>query len=215
MSIRKVGVVMENEPLDEWLANTISHGVGALMSIAALVVLVIAAETTAALAGVIVFGVTMIILYLASTLYHAFPKSMIRSVNVFRRFDHIAIYFLIAGTYTGFVMPLMAEGLGLILLVVLWAIAISGSVFKAIWIDRFKAVHIILYLGMGWSVFAIWPDILPVLPETSKLLLLIGGISYTSGMVFFGLKRRFTHFIWHLFVIGGTLSHFLSIYYII
>lgn len=207
--------MVEKEPLGEWLANTISHGLGVLLSVAALVVLILSAETNAALAGVTVFGVTMIILYLSSTLYHAFPKTMVRSVNVFRRFDHIAIYFLIAGTYTGFVLPLLAEGKGLILLIVLWSIAISGSVFKAIWIERFKAVHIILYLGMGWSVFAIWPDIVPVLPETSKLLLLIGGISYTAGIVFFGLKRRFTHFIWHLFVIGGTLSHFLSIYYII
>ena len=206
---------MENEHLGEWLANAISHGVGVLLSIAALITLVIAAETTAALAGAIVFGLTMIVLYLASTLYHAFPKSMIRSVNVFRRFDHIAIYFLIAGTYTGFVLPLMAEGKGLFLLIILWTIAFSGSVFKAIWIERFKAVHIILYLGMGWSVFAIWPDMNPLIPETSKLLLLIGGISYTVGIIFFGLKRRFTHFIWHLFVLGGTVAHFLSIYYIL
>ncbi|MFP4078231.1 MAG: PAQR family membrane homeostasis protein TrhA [Candidatus Izemoplasmataceae bacterium] len=206
---------MDNETVGEWLANAISHGIGVLMSIIAFVILVISAETTAALAGVIVFGVTMIVLYLSSTLYHSFPKSMNRVVNVFKRFDHIAIYFLIAGTYTGFVLPLMAEGKGITLLIILWTIAIVGSVFKAIWIERFKPVHIILYLGMGWSVFSIWPDIRPMIPEPSMILLVIGGISYTGGIVFFGLKRPFTHFIWHLFVIGGTLAHFFSIYYII
>lgn len=206
---------MNNESLDEWLANAISHGFGVLLSIIALIVLIVAAETTAALAGVIVFGVTMVVLYLSSTLYHAFPKSMNRVVNVFKRFDHIAIYFLIAGTYTGFVLPLMAEGMGIRLLIVLWTIAIVGGVFKAIWIERFKPVHIILYLAMGWSVFTIWPDIRPMIPETSMILLIVGGISYTGGMIFFGLKRRLTHFIWHLFVIGGTLAHFFSIYYII
>ncbi|MFW5894334.1 MAG: PAQR family membrane homeostasis protein TrhA [Bacillota bacterium] len=206
---------MDDESLGEWLANAISHGIGVLLSIIALFVLVVAAETTAALAGVIVFGVTMVILYLSSTLYHAFPRSMTHVINILRRFDHIAIYFLIAGTYTGFVLPLMAEGKGIVLLVILWTIAIIGSIFKAIWIERFKPVHIVLYLAMGWSVFTIWPDIRPLIPEPSMILLVAGGISYTGGIIFFGLKRRFTHFIWHLFVIGGTLAHFLSIYYII
>ncbi len=206
---------MEDECLGEWLANAISHGIGVLLSGIALVVLVLAADTATALAGVIVFGVTMVLLYLSSTLYHAFPKSMNRVVGVFRRFDHIAIYLLIAGTYTGFVLPLMPEGKGITLLVVLWTIAIVGGVFKAIWIERFKPVHIILYLGMGWSVFTIWPDIRPFIPEASMILLLMGGLSYTGGIIFFGLKKPYTHFIWHLFVIGGTLAHFLSIYYII
>ncbi|MFW6299270.1 MAG: PAQR family membrane homeostasis protein TrhA [Bacillota bacterium] len=206
---------MDDESLGEWLANAISHGIGVLLSIIALFVLVVAAETTAALAGVIVFGVTMVILYLSSTLYHAFPRSMTQVVDILRRFDHIAIYFLIAGTYTGFVLPLMAEGKGIVLLVVLWTIAIIGSIFKALWIERFKPVHIVLYLAMGWSVFTIWPDIRSLIPEPSMILLVVGGISYTGGIIFFGLKRRFTHFIWHLFVIGGTLAHFLSIYYII
>lgn len=206
---------MDHESVGEWLANAISHGIGALLSVIALVVLVNAAQTPAALAGVIVFGVTMIVLYLSSTLYHAFPRSMNRVVSVFQRFDHIAIYFLIAGTYTGFVLPLLPQGRGIMLLIVLWTIAAVGAVFKAIWIERFKAVHIILYLSMGWSVFMIWPDIGPVMPAPSITLLVIGGISYTGGMIFFGLKKRFTHFIWHLFVIGGTMAHFFSIYYII
>ncbi|MGM0435875.1 MAG: PAQR family membrane homeostasis protein TrhA [Bacillota bacterium] len=206
---------MEKESLGELLANAISHGLGVLFSIGALVVLVLAAETSTALGGVIVFGVTLIVLYLASTLYHSFPKSMSKVVSVFRRFDHVAIYFLISGTYTAFVLTLMPTTKGYGLLIALWSIAFVGSIFKFIWIDRFKPVHIVLYLAMGWSVVVLWPDIQPIIPASSLTLLFVGGISYTAGMVFFGLRRRYTHFIWHLFVIGGSLAHIMSIYYII
>mgnify|MGYP000479888789 CR=1 FL=1 len=206
---------MEKESLGELLANAISHGLGVLFSIGALVVLVTAAETSTALGGAIVFGVTLIVLYLASTLYHSFPKSMNRVVSVFRRFDHSAIYFLISGTYTAFVLTLLPNSKGFALLIALWSITLVGTVFKLIWIERFKAVHIILYLAMGWSVAFLWPDIQPIIPESSLTLLFVGGISYTAGMIFFGLKRRYTHFIWHLFVIGGSLAHIVSIYYII
>lgn len=206
---------MEKESLGELLANALSHGVGILFSIGALIVLVMGAQTPTALGGVIVFGVTLIILYLASTLYHSFPKSMNRVVSVFRRFDHAAIYFLISGTYTAFVLTLLPTRRGVALLVALWSIALIGSAFKLIWIERFKAVHIVLYLAMGWSVALLWPDIRAVIPMSSLTLLFVGGISYTAGMIFFGLKRKYTHFIWHLFVIGGSLSHIMSIYYII
>lgn len=206
---------MEKESLGELLANAISHGLGVFFSIGALVVLVTAAETSTALGGVIVFGITLIVLYLASTLYHSFPKSMSRVVSVFRRFDHSAIYFLISGTYTAFVLTLVPNSKGIALLVALWSIALIGTVFKLIWIERFKAIHIILYLAMGWSVAFLWPDIQPIIPESSLTLLFVGGISYTAGMIFFGLRRKYTHFIWHLFVIGGSLAHIVSIYYII
>jgi hemolysin III len=206
---------MERESLGELLANALSHGLGVIFSIGALVVLVLGANTTPALAGVIVFGVTLIILYLASTLYHSFPKSMNRVVGIFRRFDHAAIYFLISGTYTAFVLSLLPNTKGIALLIVLWSITFVGATFKIVCIERFKPVHIVLYLSMGWSVLVLWPDIYPVMPTFSLNLLFLGGLSYTAGMIFFGLKRKYTHFIWHLFVIGGSLAHILSIYYII
>jgi hemolysin III len=206
---------MEKESLGELLANAISHGLGVLFSIGALVVLVTAAETSTALGGVIVFGITLIVLYLASTLYHSFPKSMNKVVSVLRRFDHSAIYFLISGTYTAFVLTLLPNSKGFALLIALWSITFVGTIFKLLWIERFKAVHIILYLAMGWSVAFLWPDIQPIIPESSLTLLFVGGISYTAGMIFFGLRRKYTHFIWHLFVIGGSLAHIMSIYYII
>jgi len=206
---------MEKESLGELLANAISHGLGVLFSIGALVVLVTAAETSTALGGVIVFGITLIVLYLASTLYHSFPKSMNKVVSVLRRFDHSAIYFLISGTYTAFVLTLLPNSKGFALLIALWSITFVGTIFKLLWIERFKAVHIILYLAMGWSVAFLWPDIQPIIPESSLTLLFVGGISYTAGTIFFGLRRKYTHFIWHLFVIGGSLAHIMSIYYII
>jgi len=207
---------VRKESLPELLANSISHGAGALLSIFAIVFLLMRAEAPREQVGVLVFGLSMLLLYMASTLYHAFPKSMNRVSNVFKRIDHCAIYLLIAGTYTPFILILVQSFEGYLLLGFLWTAAITGIILKAVIIARFKVYHLIMYLLMGWSIIFIWPQVGPLIPRDAFLFLFLGGFSYTFGVVFYVMKKvPFTHLVWHFFVIAGSLFHFLSVYSIL
>ncbi len=206
---------MKKERLGEMIANAISHGVGVLIGITALIVLSIHAHETREYVGAIVFGISLIILYTASTLYHAFPHSMKRVFAVFKRMDHSAIYMLIAGTYTPFIIILTPTTKGYTLLIVLWATAVIGITLKSIWINRFMPVHLTIYVLMGWSVLTIWPDVRALMPVEAFPFLLLGGISYTAGILFYISRFMYAHFVWHIFVLAGSLFHILSIYYII
>jgi hemolysin III len=179
-----------------------------------LVILVVLAGDLAEALSALAFGVAMVALYLASTLYHSFPERMRRVSTVFQRLDHSSIFVLIAGTYTPFIVLAARSQKGYILLGVLWAITILGIVMKSIWIDRFHVLHVILYVIMGWSVLFVWNDIQPNLGN-SLWLLLAGGISYTVGVAFYASRFRYAHFIWHLFVLGGSITHFLAVTFII
>lgn len=202
---------MKKETVGELIANAVSHGVGVLLAIAALIILLIRAEGSAAVVGVVVFTFSMFMLYTASTLYHAFPHSMKRVMAVFQRLDHSAIYLLIAGTYTPFVLLLTPGISGIVLLVILWIIAVTGIVFKSIWIRRFQGVHLLMYLMMGWSALFIWRDVATAITPQALRLLLIGGLSYTLGVIFYVSRFRYAHFVWHIFVLGGSFFHFLTI----
>lgn len=203
---------MKKEHIGEWVANAVSHGIGALLAVFALVLLILEADTSTELFSVLVFGISLITLYLASTLYHALPSHKPKLNAVFRRLDHCAIYLLIAGTYTPFILILVNNTKGLVLLGVLWSFALTGIVFKSIWLKRFKVVHIVLYVLMGWSIVFLWNDVQAVIPNLGLRLLFLGGISYTFGIVFYAMKFRYSHMVWHLFVLAGSLLHFLSIY---
>lgn len=206
---------MRRESVTELVLNSVSHGIGVGLSIFALIFLLYQADGIGQILPILVFGMTLIILYLTSTLYHAFPKHMKRVSNLFRRLDHCAIYLLIAGTYTPFIWLLVANTQGYVLLGVLWGIAIVGIILKATLFKRFKAFHLIMYLLMGWSIMIIWPDVYPFIPNNALLLLIIGGVAYTVGIIFFALKNvPYSHMVWHFFVLTGSLLHFLSIYYI-
>ncbi len=202
---------MKKTSLGELIANSISHGIGVLLSIAGLIILLIHANGTLEMISAIVFGISMILLYLSSTLFHSFPEKMKRVFAVFQRFDHSSIFILITGTYTPFLILVVDNTKGYILLAMLWLITIIGIVFKSIWIKKFKTIHLIIYLLMGWSGILVYNDFMLNIIHFDYVLL--GGISYTIGVAFYISKFKYSHFVWHLFVIFGTFMHFLAIYF--
>lgn len=199
--------------LGEEIANAITHGIGAALSVAALVTLVFIAALWGNgwhLASAIVYGVTMFLLYIASTLYHAITHEKAR--RVFKIIDHAGIYLLIAGTYTPFTLVTIRDEGGWWLFSVVWALAALGIALEAFWTYRPKWLSALVYLGMGWlAIFAIKPIAANL--ETAGLWLLIsGGLAYSLGTIFYVLKRvKFMHAIWHLWVLAGSLLHFLAV----
>ncbi len=197
----------------EEIANTISHGLGLVLAIAAVPVLVLSAMRIGSIrftVGASVFGGTMVLLYLASTLYHSLTHEGAK--RFFRLFDHSAIFLLIAGTYTPFTLGVLRGPWGWTLLAIVWSLAAAGILMKAIVGTRHSWISIVLYLVMGWlAVVAIKP-ILLLVPIPGILWILAGGIAYTGGLAFFVAPRlRYSHFIWHLFVIAGTTCHFFAV----
>ena len=197
----------------EEIANSISHGLGLILAIIALPILVVSAMrvgSTHFMVGASVFGATMVLLYLASTLYHSIAHEQTK--RLCRLFDHSAIFLLIAGTYTPFTLGVLRGAWGWTLLVIIWALAITGIVVKALPRTRHSWISMVLYLVMGWlAVVAIKP-IFQLVPMPGILLIFAGGVAYTSGLAFFAARRlRYSHFIWHLFVIAGTAFHFFAV----
>lgn len=193
----------------EELANSITHGAGAVLSIAATVALVIVAAVRSDALAIVaygVFGFSMILLYTMSTVYHALSST--RARKVLEILDHSSIYVLIAGTYTAFSLTALRGTLGWMLFAASWGLAALGIVLKALWIDRFPRLSLAGYLAMGWLiVFAIQP-LVRILPARSLVLLVAGGIAYSAGTVFYAVKKiKWFHPIWHLFVLAGTACH--------
>jgi len=204
---------MENRDFSEEIANSISHGLGLVLAIVALPILVLAAVRGGSvhfIVGASVFGGTMILLYLASTLYHSITHEVTK--NMCRVFDHTAIFLLIAGTYTPFSLGVLRGPWGWSLLAVIWALAIVGITLKIRKRTRHSRITIVLYVIMGWlAIVAVKPMIM-LIPVPGLLLIFAGGIAYTGGLAFFALDRlRYNHFIWHLFVIAGTTCHFFAV----
>ena len=196
----------------EEVANAVTHGLGLLAAAVALpwlIVAAVAARDGWRLAGVIVFAVTALLLFTASTLYHALPSGSAK--RVFRVFDHAAIYLLIAGTYTPFTLGVMRGAWGWTLFAIVWACAVSGVVLKATAGFRFPIASTVLYVAMGWvAVVAIRPLLLTLTPAEIAWLV-AGGIVYTAGVPFYASRRRFSHAVWHLFVLGGAICHFVAV----
>lgn len=195
------------------IANAMTHGIGLLLSVAGLVVLVVLARQRASALHVVacsIYGGTLIILYLASTLYHSLSST--RAGHVLRVIDHSAIYLLIAGTYTPFALVNLRGAWGWSILGVIWALAFVGILFKAFHTGRFRIVSSAIYLAMGWmSLIAIRP-LLAAVPPGGILWLVAGGVCYTGGVVFYVWKSlKFHHAIWHLFVLAGSLCHFMAV----
>ncbi|MFN4762661.1 PAQR family membrane homeostasis protein TrhA [Gillisia sp. Q332] len=201
-------------PLEEKL-NIFTHGFGFILSILGLIMLILRANELGEIKHLIsfsVFGASMVVLYAASTFYHSAKSRVLRyRLNIL---DHAAIYVLIAGTYTPFAMVTLDGTLGWIIFGVIWAMALCGVILKLFYTGRYQTLSTIMYVIMGWVVvFAIKP-LLENLPDTGLLWLLSGGISYTLGAVIFSLNRiKFNHAIFHLFVLFGSFSHFIAIYY--
>jgi len=197
--------------------NVISHFIGLILSIIALVALVVKASFTGNVWQIVsfsIYGVSLIVLYLASTLYHNSknPKRRIK-LNIF---DHAAIYVLIAGSYTPYTLVTLRGRTGWILFVLIWGIAIAGIIFKLFFTGRFDKLSTIMYVLMGWmAVFAMKPLYIN-LSAHGLFWLLMGGIFYTVGAIFYAQNRmKFNHAIFHIFVLLGSFSHFISIYYFV
>lgn len=199
----------------EELANSISHGIALLASMAAVPVLVAGAADDGGLVQVIgasVFGATMLILYLASTIYHALPAGSVK--RLFLLVDHCAIFLLIAGTYTPFTLGVLRGSWGWVLFGMVWGLAIFGILLKSVVGTRYQGLSTCLYLGMGWLVLVAAQPVLDAVPIPGLLWLLAGGLSYTLGVAFFLVdgRVRFAHTVWHLFVVGGSVCHFVAVY---
>jgi hemolysin III len=201
------------QSLGEEIANSVSHGVGFLAAVAAAPVLVLSAVRSggaARITGASVFAATMVLLYLTSTLYHALPRN--RAKRVFQVLDHAAIFLMIAGTYTPFTLGVLHGTWGWTLFGLVWGLALAGVVLTAVGGVRYPKLSTGLYIAMGWLVLIAVKPLWLRVPPWGLFWLLAGGIAYTGGVAFYAAKRvRYSHFVWHLFVIAGTACHFIAV----
>ena len=199
-------------PLEE-IFNSLTHGIGILISLAGMVLMIVFASRYGNANHIVssaIFGLTLVMLYTASTLYHSFRKPTLK--HVFKICDHSCIYLLIAGTYTPFLMVTLKGMLGWSLFAVVWTLTAAGILFKIFFVYRFNILSTIAYILMGWIIiFAVKP-LLHSLPEGGIAFLVAGGLAYTLGTIFYAWKKLpFNHAIWHLFVLGGSICHFLAV----
>ncbi|KIL38769.1 hemolysin D [Gordoniibacillus kamchatkensis] len=197
----------------EELVNAITHGFGALLSIAALVLLIIFSSlygTALHVVSFTIFGATMLLLYLASTLVHSFPEGKLK--DLFEIFDHSSIYLFIAGTYTPVLLTVIRGATGWVLFGVVWGTAALGLVFKAFLTKKFLFTSTLLYIAMGWLIVFAWRPLLLHASTDELVFLLVGGVLYTVGTVFYVWRGfKYHHAVWHLFVLGGSVFHFFAV----
>jgi hemolysin III len=204
------------QSLGEEVANSISHGLGLVAAIVGTPFLILSAIDYADMSfivGVSIFSATMIVLYLASTVYHAMPQG--KAKYVFQVIDHSAVYLLIAGTYTPFMLGVLEGVWGWSLLVAVWTLAMVGVGLKAFGKASHPAVSTTLYVILGWLILIAIKPLVALMETNGLLLLVLGGVLYTLGVVFFVIdsRLRYGHLVWHLFFVGGTVSHYFSIFY--
>ncbi len=204
---------IERRLVIEEFANTITHGIGLILSIAALATLAGLAWQKASLwhfTGCAIYGVTQVILYAASTIYHGVQTPRLK--HLFRQIDQMAIYLLIAGTYTPFMLVNLRGFWGYLLLTIVWALAVFGIVFKLIFADQYKAVTMTLYLAIGWAAIIAVKPIIATVPLGGLAWIGAGGLAYMLGLIFFAWERLpFNHVIWHVFVMAGSGFFFLAV----
>ncbi|MCP1188417.1 hemolysin III family protein [Priestia flexa] len=197
----------------EEIANAITHGIGVILSIVGLTLLIVFSSlqgTPWHIVSFTIYGITMLLLYVSSTLVHSFPEGKVK--DLFEIFDHSSIYLFIAGTYTPFLFVIVKGTMGWTLFSVVWGIAIAGIVFKAFFVKKFLFISTVLYVLMGWMIVFAWNSLKATLETPGLVLLVIGGVLYTIGAIFYVWRGfRFHHMIWHLFVLGGTVTHFLAV----
>ncbi|MDC8830113.1 PAQR family membrane homeostasis protein TrhA [Alteromonas gilva] len=196
---------------EEWL-NSISHGLGFIAAIVGLVFMLLRAETSVSITASAIYGTTLVFMFLTSTIYHGVTHS--NAKGLLKLFDHSSIYLLIAGTYTPLTLVAIGGSLGIAATVFIWLLAIAGVTFKLIARHRFPKVSVLTYLVMGWFAVGIIYPLYQALPHAGLWLIVAGGLCFSIGVFFYVAKsKRYTHAIWHLFVIGGCSCHYFSIYY--
>ncbi len=193
--------------------NTLTHGVGIFLSIAALVLLIVygnnSEEPFSLLSGIF-FGISLIVLYTASTVYHAVTN--VKKKKKLRIFDHISIYYLIAGTYTPFALVALRDSMGWWIFGIVWTVAILGTLFKLFFTGKYEFVSIIVYITMGWLIIMDFSYLIDHVSSQTLWFLILGGGLYTLGTIFYaGNKIPYNHAIWHVFVLGGSIFHFFSV----
>ncbi|MGC5327848.1 PAQR family membrane homeostasis protein TrhA [Brevibacillus sp. SYSU BS000544] len=197
----------------EEIANAITHGIGIVFSVIALVLLLLNSIPTGSLWHIVsltIYGATMILLYVCSTLLHSFPEGKIK--DFFEILDHSAIYLFIAGTYTPFLFLVVKGSLSWVLFGLVWGLAVFGVVFKAFFVKRFNLLSTLVYIIMGWLIVIAWRSLVETLPTPGMTLLVIGGLLYTIGTIFYVWRAfPFHHAVWHIFVLGGTAVHFFAV----
>lgn len=198
----------------EEVANAVTHGIGALLSVAALVLLIVYSSLAGSplyIVSFTIYGTSMLLLYVCSTLVHSFPEG--KTKDLFEIFDHSSIYLFIAGSYTPLVFHIVQGTLGWTLFGIVWGIAVIGVTMKAFFVKRFLFTSTIFYILMGWVIVIAWKPLVANLSGPGLTLLVTGGILYTVGTIFY-VWRGFTyhHAIWHLFVLGGSVLHFFAVF---
>lgn len=205
-----------NYTVGEEIFSAVSHGVGAALSVAALVTLLWRATVGGDIYSILsaaIFGGSLVLLYTMSTLYHALVPA--RAKHVFRIFDHVTIFVLIAGTYTPYLLvclrPVDAAA-AWILFFVLWGLTLLGAVFDSIMLDKFHKIEMVLFVAMGWCILIRANVLAAALAPAGLVLLFIGGVCYTVGILFFAMyKIPYMHSVWHLFVLAGSILHYFSV----
>lgn len=204
--------------LGEEIANAITHGIGALFSIVALTIMIVFAALYGnvwQIVSVSIYGGTLVLLYTMSTLYHAITNE--KAKKILKIFDHAAIYLLIAGTYTPFTLVVLrTNGMtGWVIFIAIWTIAIIGIIISSIFIGKMRVLSALAYILMGWIVVFAMPDLITAMKANNALpgiyWLAAGGIAYTAGVAFYVCKKKYFHSIWHLFVLLGSVCHFISV----
>lgn len=199
--------------IGEEIANSISHGLGVAAALVGLPLMLVKATGDVngyGIAALAVYGGSLIIAMLMSTLYHALHHRPAKAI--FKRLDHCSIYLLIAGSYTPFLVISLQSGLAQVMLILIWVLAVLGIAFKAVWVERFKGLALTTYLGMGWLALLMIYELSHVLAPGGLVLLVVGGVVYSLGTLFYAWKKLpYSHALWHVFVLGGATCHFLAI----
>lgn len=205
--------ITSDQTREEEFANTVSHGIGGIAAIVAapfLIQYVAAHGDALAIAGVSVFIGTAAFLYFSSSVFHGLKEG--RAKDVFQLIDHIAIFLLIAGTYTPFTFGVLQESIGWIMFAIIWGVAIGGITLRLFLGNKRMWIFVVFYLLMGWLIFIPIKQFIEGMELAGLLWIAAGGAAYTLGVIFFSLPRRYySHFIWHLFVLAGTASHFIAV----
>lgn len=204
---------MSIQTKQEEVLNSWSHGLGVLLGLVGLVALILDVDSTKPwyLLSVVIYGLSIIVLFLASTLYHAVSKDHLK--KKFRIVDHISIYLLIAGTYTPVLLIMLSDSLGWPLFYSVWGIALFGVILKLFFTGKFEIFSTLLYLVMGWLIVFDFSTLSEVMHPNGILWLFAGGLFYTVGIVFYAIRKiPYNHVIWHFFVLGGAICHFMMMY---
>ena len=209
--------IINKFPFGEELANFISHAAGGVLSVAALVILIIRAVSlgnTLDIVSFTIFGAALVLMYTTSSIFHALKWN--KAKEIFEILDHSVIYVLIASTYTPFLLIVVGGKEGITLLVIEWLICILGIIFKSFFVQKFVVFSTLLYIIMGWLVVFVWYDLLANISNLSLVFLILGGLFYTIGTLFYMWRLfKYHHLVWHIFVIFGSIAHFFSVYFIL